>query len=70
MSYGGGGGNWISKKVQGVVAGAGDYAGGIVSGVGNGVSGAGQQASQAYCFLPGRKSSALIWSTVLTSLIE
>ncbi|KAF2436343.1 hypothetical protein EJ08DRAFT_143139 [Tothia fuscella] len=34
--------NWISKKVQGWVAGAGNVAGGAVNGVGNGVSGAGR----------------------------
>jgi hypothetical protein len=34
--------NWISKKVQGWVAGVGNVAGGAVNGVGNGVSGAGR----------------------------
>ncbi|KAE9982675.1 hypothetical protein EG327_005783 [Venturia inaequalis] len=34
--------NWISKKVQGWVAGVGNAAGGAVNGVGNGVSGAGR----------------------------
>jgi hypothetical protein len=34
--------NWVSKKVQGWVAGVGNAAGGAVNAVGNGVSGAGR----------------------------
>lgn len=34
--------NWISKKVQGWVAGVGNAAGGAVNAVGNGVSGVGK----------------------------
>ncbi|KAF2400404.1 hypothetical protein EJ06DRAFT_428915 [Trichodelitschia bisporula] len=34
--------NWISKKVQGVVAGAGSAVGGAFTAVGNGISGAGR----------------------------
>ncbi|KIW03969.1 uncharacterized protein PV09_04803 [Verruconis gallopava] len=34
--------NWISRKVQGWVAGAGNAAGGAVNAVGNGVSGTGR----------------------------
>jgi len=34
--------NWVSKKVQGWVAGVGNVAGGAVNGVGNGVSGVGK----------------------------
>jgi phage-related protein len=34
--------NWVSRKVQGWVAGVGNAAGGAVNAVGNGVSGAGK----------------------------
>jgi len=36
------GDNWLSKQVQGYVAGAGKVAGNIVYGVGNGVNNVGQ----------------------------
>lgn len=40
--------NWISQKVQGVVATAGEYAGGAVNAAGNAVSGVGQTAGNTY----------------------
>jgi len=42
------GDNWLSKKVQGYVSGAGNAVGGAINGVGNGVNKAGAGAGNRY----------------------